>query len=364
MAVLLGTANGFMLTGRTITMARIDPIVFPKGSDPKAGHVHNVVGSANFGVDSTFDTLSSASCTSVENTADKSAYWQPAIYSILPNSTIVPLPMYEARIYYLCNHGPNVTAPPKGLRMIGGDSMALDAAGNKTKGAKAATLGCQMGSLRNSTNEYQARGFPGFSQGRPLKCGAFLRASVQMPDCWDGIHLDSPDHFTHVAYSENSGLKCPSTHPVRMPAIVLEWGYDSKDYDPASLVLSSGDRTGYKLHADFFMGWDENVIAKAVVDPTCLKREDDLGDPGQCAALGPTHDDNAAANCKLATQVPQEPVGLTTPITELPGCNLLSDGSGGPKTCSAAQMNSISTTLVDPTYVQFGSIAPNLAIAK
>ena len=358
MAALLSTqaANGFLLMANQLTIARQDPILFPPGSDPKAGHVHNVVGSANFGSTGTYDELHSASCTSMVNTADKSAYWQVAIYSHLPNGTFVPLPMSEARVYYLCDHGPNVIPPPKGLRIIAGDAKARDPVGNATKGTQFATIGCQMGSLKNSTNEYQQRGFI-----KNLVCGDFLRASVQFPDCWNGKDLDSSDHFSHMAYSNYSnGGKCPTTHSVRIPAIVAEWGYRSKGFDPASLVLASGDTTGYGLHADFIMGWDLDKIAKAVVDPTCIHREGD----DQCATLAATHNTKAAAACKLATGVPQESVGLTTPITQLPGCNPLSSGNNSPTTCPAAQNDKISTNLVAPTFAIFGQIGLNVGIGK
>ena len=359
MAALLSTANGFLVTSYQLAMARQDPIMYPPGSDPKAGHVHNIVGSANFGSSGTYDELHSASCTSMDNTADKSAYWQVAIYSHLPNGTFVPLPMMEARVYYLCDHGPNVIPPPKGLRMIAGDAKARDPVGNATKGTKFATIGCQMGMLRNSTNQYQQRGFI-----KNLDCDDFLLASVGFPDCWNGKDLDSPDHFSHMAYSNYSnGGKCPTTHSVRIPAIVTEWGYRSKGFDPASLVLASGDTTGYGLHADFIMGWDLDIFAKAIVDPTCIHRENNFGEGNQCTTLAATHNKKAAAMCKLATQIPQESVGLTTPITQLPGCNPLSNGNGSSTSCPAAQINSISTKLVKPTFIAFGQIGSNLAIA-
>ena len=359
MAALLSTANGFLLTSYQLTIARQDPILYPPGSDPKAGHVHNVVGSANFGSSGTYDELNSASCTSIDNTADKSAYWQVAIYSHLPNGSFVPLPMTEARVYYLCDHGPNVKPPPKGLRIIAGDAKARDPVGNATKGTQWATLGCQMGMLRNSTNQVQERGFP----KNNLTCADFLLASVTFPDCWDGERHDSSDHFSHMAFT--SGGKCPPTHPVRIPSIVLEWGYNSKGFDPASLVLASGDTTGYGLHADLIMGWDIDILTKAIADPTCIHRENNFGSGAQCTTLAATHNKNAAAMCKLATKVTQESVGLTTPITQLPGCNPLSNGNGSPTSCSAAQTNAISTNLVDPTYVVFGTmIGPNVGIGK
>jgi hypothetical protein len=49
--------------------------------------------------------------------------------------------------------------------------------------------------------------------------------------CWDGVNLDSPDHKSHVAYPTNgpalfsgtgTGGACPSTHPVKIPQVMLE----------------------------------------------------------------------------------------------------------------------------------------------
>lgn len=47
--------------------------------------------------------------------------------------------------------------------------------------------------------------------------------------CWDGKNLDSPDHKTHVAYPTNGpasfdtdGGACPSSHPVKIPQLMLE----------------------------------------------------------------------------------------------------------------------------------------------
>lgn len=366
LATLVITADAFLLMGRQISMARLDPIIDPTGSNPTAGHVHNFVGSANIGVNpsyagpnvanTTFTVLQSASCTSVDNTADKSGYWQPAIYSRLSNGTFVPLSMREARIYYLCDQGTNISTPPSGLRMIAGDATSRTAAGNETKGVQYATLGCQMGSEKNATNEYQQRGFI-----KNLECGDFLRASVTFAECWNGKDLDSSDHISHMAYA--NGGDCPTTHPVRIPSIVTEWGYNSKGFDPASLVLAQGDDTGFGLHSDYNMGWDRDVLARAIADPTCIHRENDYGDGDQCNTLKATYNSNAAASCKLATEVPQESVGLTTHIENLPGCNPLWNGSSTPLTCPSSQIKTIGTKLVKPVYISYGDIGSELAIA-
>jgi hypothetical protein len=55
------------------------------------------------------------------------------------------------------------------------------------------------------------------------------------PTCWDGVNLDSPDHREHVAYPASgtfeSGGACPSTHPVRLPQILLETVWDTKAFN-------------------------------------------------------------------------------------------------------------------------------------
>ncbi|MGC4747263.1 DUF1996 domain-containing protein [Micromonospora sp. DT201] len=56
-------------------------------------------------------------------------------------------------------------------------------------------------------------------------CGgnATLHFMMQFPDCWDGKHLDSPNHKDHVAYG--NGNACPTSHPVRIPAITFDIQY-------------------------------------------------------------------------------------------------------------------------------------------
>jgi hypothetical protein len=53
--------------------------------------------------------------------------------------------------------------------------------------------------------------------------------------CWDGVNLDSPNHREHVAYPATgtfeSGGACPSTHPVRLPQILLETVWDTRAFN-------------------------------------------------------------------------------------------------------------------------------------
>ena len=64
-------------------------------------------------------------------------------------------------------------------------------------------------------------------------CPSGIRATIIFPSCWDGVNLDSPDHKSHVAYSNSGGLgstNCPSTHPVAIPQVMYEVMWDTGRY--------------------------------------------------------------------------------------------------------------------------------------
>lgn len=48
-----------------------------------------------------------------------------------------------------------------------------------------------------------------------------LEISISFQSCWDGMHLDSADHMSHVAFplGEEEDAPCPSSHPVRIPRL-------------------------------------------------------------------------------------------------------------------------------------------------
>ena len=88
----------------------------------------------------------------------------------------------------------------------------------------------------------------------------FLELHVNFPDCWDGKHLDSPDHQSHMAHSRD--YVCPASHPVKVPLIRLNVRYpivDGRDV----LLASGGQLTG---HADFFNAWNERALRRLVDD--------------------------------------------------------------------------------------------------
>jgi len=58
--------------------------------------------------------------------------------------------------------------------------------------------------------------------------------------CWDGKNEDSADHKSHVASGYNG---CPSSHPVRIPQIMLETVFDTGLFakEEGSFVWAQGD---------------------------------------------------------------------------------------------------------------------------
>jgi hypothetical protein len=82
---------------------------------------------------------------------------------------------------------------------------------------------------------------------------------INFPDCWDGQHLDSPDHKSHMAYSNRGG--CPASHPVVVPQLVTFVRYDTPG--GSGVTLASG--AWYTFHADFFNAWHPRT-QEALID--------------------------------------------------------------------------------------------------
>src|SRR5690606_1069321 len=91
-----------------------------------------------------------------------------------------------------------------------------------------------------------------------------LALRVTFPDCWDGEHLDSDDHRSHMALSQ--GGRCPGSHPVAVPQLVLDIHYPVSG--DAVVALASG--SPYSAHADFFNGWDQAALEREVA--ACINR--------------------------------------------------------------------------------------------
>lgn len=130
-------------------------------------------------------------------------------------------------------------------------------------------------------------------------CSYGIMVNVRFPTCWDGVNLDSPDHMAHMAYPANGTFEsqgpCPATHPVRMPQVLFETVWDTKQFNNKAdwptdgtqpFVWSFGDATGYANHADYVFGWKGSSLQN-LMDTACVVN---------CPAANPKTQSTAAMN--------------------------------------------------------------------
>ncbi|KAG9195794.1 hypothetical protein G6011_00915 [Alternaria panax] len=181
-----------------------------------------------------FDLPTRSTCTSCTYSEDFSNYWTASLYFKSPeNGTFQRVPQFAnvglqqdggMTVYYMSYSAKNnkMTAFKPGFRMIAGDPMAKKA--NKASICHRCLQNgegfapCDAKDTAELPNKY---------------CPGGIRATIIFPSCWDGKNLDSPDHKSHVAYSNSGGLgtpSCPSTHPVATPQVMYEIMWDTGRY--------------------------------------------------------------------------------------------------------------------------------------
>jgi hypothetical protein len=231
-----GRVPQFVVECRFSHAAPDDPIVH--SGHRGRSHLHTFFGSTVAGASTTAADLA-AGDTTCEQKLDRASYWAPAL---LERGRMVP--PTGAAAYYRPGVGvdPSTVEPyPFGLKMIGGDQGA-----SRPQPVDTVAWACGSGSERHATP-------PACPEGRPL------RLLVSFPDCWDGRHLDSDDHTSHMTRSVDGA--CPASHPVAVPQLLLSIGYPVTGAGHDLSLASGSLLTG---HADFFNGWDEHKLATEV----------------------------------------------------------------------------------------------------
>lgn len=244
-------------------MSNDDPIVYP--NQPGAAHHHTFFGNTSTNAKSDLahlDITGNSTCTG--GNMNHSAYWIPSMIDTATNQPIKP---DSAIFYYKSWAVPDrfITQPPKGLRMITGNSKASNAATSDGR------YSCVTPSTGNGTP---------WSQTIPnCATGTFLLMQIAFPQCWDGVNLDSPNHKDHMAQADLSlttANKCPASHPVAIPAIAVSFNFNvitanqTKNWRLASDNYANSTPGGYSAHADWVNGWDEKVMAGFVKN--CLNK--------------------------------------------------------------------------------------------
>jgi hypothetical protein len=225
-------------------VASDDPIVFP--GHPGWSHSHTFFGNRSTDAFSTPARLRRAK-TNCKFKADRAAYWVPTLY--LNGRPVKPA---SIGVYHKLKTTSVIHPFPAGLRIVAGDSAA-----RRPQDIHVTYWTCWMARGPSSTVPTCPSKPLGFD-GRL----SYLTLHVVFPDCWDGTHLDSRNHHSHMTYS-NYGT-CPRSHPVQVPG--LQYVIEYPILGGPGVSLASG--SPFSGHGDFMNGWDQNVLARIVANCT------------------------------------------------------------------------------------------------
>lgn len=238
-----GRSGQFVISCGFSHRAPDDPIVHPRR--PGLSHSHDFFGNTTTDADSDLESLL-AGGTTCRSRTDTASYWAPTL--LADGEPVEPT---GSDAYYRAAPGvpPERVQPhPAGLMVVAGDMAATTAQDTDLVG-----WACGVSARQYSTP-------PACSPSAPL------RAVITFPDCWDGRHLDSADHRSHLANS--TAGECPDSHPVHVPQLTFAISYPvwgQRD----DLTLSSGSTKS--LHADFVNSWDQAELERRV--ELCVHRD-------------------------------------------------------------------------------------------
>jgi hypothetical protein len=232
-----------------------DPIVYP--GRPGRSHPHTFFGNRSTDAFSTPSSLR-RSGTNCKEKADHAAYWVPTLY--LDDRPVKPA---SIGVYHKMKTTTVLHPFPAGLELVAGNSAAA-----QPQSTKVVYWTCWMRSGRFSSIPSCPSKPLGFD-GRK----SYLTLHVVFPDCWDGVHLDSKDHKSHMAYSDYG--TCPASHPVQVPG--LQFVIEYPILGGPGVSLSSG--SPYSAHGDFMNGWNQATLARIVARCTAPSAKTDCAEP-------------------------------------------------------------------------------------
>lgn len=218
-----------------------DPIVYP--GQRGAAHQHDFFANRSTDAFSTLKNLRGKR-TTCSRPGDTAAYWTPTLLNngrrVVPDRVIA---------YYRTSRIRDIDSIrpfPPGLKMIAGSAAATR---SNPQPRRIVNWNCGDG-VKGTARP------PRSCPNKPL------RLRVEFPNCWDGRRLDSANHKRHMAYAGRRGVRgCPSSHPVAVPALSLNFRWKISG-SLSNVRLSSGGV--YSGHADFFNSWKKKALRRLV----------------------------------------------------------------------------------------------------
>ena len=258
-------------------LAYDDPIVYP--GQPGKSHLHMFFGNASADADSTYESLRAGGGGSCQGgPINRTGYWAPAMFDAA-GKVVVP---DDLIVYYKGEYADSagitsIAELPPGLRMIAGYNMT-----GSPDTQSHFDWYCEV-------NQVKQQSIPHCADGE--RVGVQLR----FPQCWDGVHLDSVDHRSHLAHiSYDTGVAaCPAGYPVHIPEITLAIWW-TQDGDSEEWHLSSDHMPGMTrangstFHSDWFGAWDPIIQDRWLNE--CIRAmrnciDGELGDGSKLAQL-------------------------------------------------------------------------------
>jgi hypothetical protein len=218
-----------------------DPIVYP--NQPGASHQHVFFGSKVMSATTT-RAQALAGGTTCGISGDTAGYWVPSLKVggvVSPNRT-------STFYYWAQGDRSKVRAFPANLKMISGNPDATS-----PQSRSVFEYNCRVRGSEGTVHKTLVANEP--------ICASSDRLSAWMrfPDCWDGVHLDSADHRSHMAWSDGS-YQCPASHPVKVPRIRITLMWETSG--GTNVTLSSGSR--YGMHGDFWNTWNQSALVSKI----------------------------------------------------------------------------------------------------
>jgi uncharacterized protein DUF1996 len=282
-----------------VRTATDDPIVHPNMAG--MSHLHEFYGNNGTASDSTYNFLlgqptGCARDRSGGDPGDTAAYWHPTLFV---NGVRTPVPKST---FYYTNRGrkspADIKSFPPDLKVIAGNAMATE-----PQSTKVVYWGCGNGSSVSVVSS-------------PPQCRSGdtgLTVHVIFPDCWDGVHLDSPDHKSHMAYSTDGS--CPALHPVSLPYLIMRFQWTNFTPAPSDITLSSGG--SWTFHADFWNSWNQarlEQLTSACIEAGRKCTYEDV-DALPFPSGTPTPDASTTTTSPSSTTTAPVPVTTTAPTT-------------------------------------------------